>query len=130
MDVIADLLSQIKNAYMAHKDQVVTDWSKNRQSVAEVLSNEGYIGEVKVKKLKNNKKNMVINLKYDDQGRPVVTQIKRISKPGCRIYTSANKIPRSLGGVGITILSTSEGVMTGYQARKNNLGGEVICQVY
>ncbi len=130
MDTIADLLSQIKNAYMAHKDQVVTGWSKSRQALVEVLSKEGYVGEIEVKDLENNKKSLSIGLRYDDRGRPLVTQIKRVSKPGCRIYKSANNIPRCLGGVGTTILSTPKGVMTGFQARKKNLGGEIICQVY
>ena len=130
MDKIADLLSQIKNAGMAGKNEVKTSWSKMRQGLAEVLAEEGYLGEVTVEKDDKKRKVLVIKLRYDQKGRSVITDLKRVSKPGCRIYTAAHKIPVTLGGVGTTILSTPKGLMIGSEARKKNLGGEVICQIY
>lgn len=130
MDPIADLLSQIKNAYMARNEEVVISWSKFRQNLLEVLEKEGYVGKIKVEKDDKKRKQLFIGLIYDDKGRPVVTEIKRISKPGRRIYTTVDKIPVILDGLGTTIISTSQGLMTGSEARKNNLGGEIICQIY
>ncbi len=130
MDKIADLLSQIKNAGMVNKSEVKTSWSKMRQGLAELLAKEGYLDEVKVEKDDKKRKVLVIKLKYDKKGRSVITSLKRVSKPGCRIYTTADKIPVTLGGVGTTVLSTPKGLMTGSQAGKKNLGGEVICQIY
>ncbi len=130
MDPIADLLSQIKNAYMAGKKEIITPWSKMRQSLVKILVKEGFLDEVKVKKDDKKRKQLVIQMAYTDQGQPVVSQIKRVSKPGRRIYTTADKIPVVLGGLGTTILSTSKGLMTDSEAKKKNLGGEVICQIY
>lgn len=130
MDPIADLLSQIKNAYMAGKTEVVTPWSKIRQALVDILVKENYLDEAEVKKIDKVKKQLVIKLKYDNQDRPIVTSIERVSKPGCRVYASADKIPFSLGSVGTTIISTSKGLMTAEKARKKNLGGEVICKLY
>ncbi len=130
MDTVADLLSQIKNAYMARNQEVITPWSKFRQSLLEILEKAGYIGKVKIKKDDKKRKQLFIKLVYDDQGRPIVSQIKRVSRPGCRIYTTADKIPFVLNGLGTTVISTSQGLMTGSEARKKNLGGEIICQLY
>ncbi len=130
MDTIADLLSQIKNAYLAGKSEVRTGWSKMRRNLTEVIAQEGFIDEVKVKKDDKKRKQLVISLTYDDRGRPIVTSIKRVSKPGRRVYTTAEKIPFVLGGKGTVIISTSKGLMTGYEARKKNLGGEIICEIY
>lgn len=130
MDTIADLLSQIKNAYLAGKSEVRTGWSKMRRNLTEVIAQEGFIDEVKVKKDDKKRKQLVISLTYDDRGRPIITNIKRVSKPGRRVYTTAEKIPFVLGGKGTVIISTSKGLMTGYEARKKNLGGEIICEIY
>ena len=130
MDTVANFLSQIRNAYLANHQEVTTDWSKLRQALAELLVKQGYLKGVKTKKVDKTKKSLVIDLRYDNQDRPMVTKIKRVSKPGRRVYTTVDKIPVTLGGVGTTILSTSQGLMTGQKARKENLGGEIICQIY
>jgi len=130
MDKIADLLSQIKNAYMAKKVEVITDWSKVREDLLRVVDDLGFIEEFKVEKNDKKRKILKIKLRYDPKGRPVLTEVKRVSKPGCRIYTTAQKIPFVLGGLGSVIISTSKGIMTGKKAREKNLGGEIICKVY
>jgi len=130
MDTIADLLSQIKNAYMAQKLEVITGWSKMRESLLMVLASLGFIEEVKVEKNDKKRKILKVKLKYDSKGRPVLTEVKRVSKPGCRIYTTAQKIPYVLGGLGSVIISTSKGIMTGKEAKEKNLGGEIICKIY
>lgn len=130
MDTIADLLSQIKNAYMAGKMEVIAPWSKMRQRLSEILAEEGFIDQVKVEKNEKKQKQLILKLTYDHQGQPVVTQLRKVSTPGRRVYTTADKIPVILNGLGVTVLSTSQGLMTGSQARKKNLGGEVICKIY
>jgi small subunit ribosomal protein S8 len=130
MDTVANLLSQIQNAYLASHQQVETEWSKLRQALAELLAEEGYIKDVKVEEIDKTKKKLVINLRYDKEDRPMITKIKRVSKPGRRVYTTVDKIPVTLGGMGTTILSTSKGLMNGRKAKKENLGGEIICQIY
>ncbi len=130
MDTVANFLSQIRNAYSANHQKVEADWSKLRQALAELLVEEGYVEDVKVEKIDKTKKKLVINLRYDKENRPMVTKIKRVSKPGRRVYTTVDKIPVTLGGVGTTILSTSKGLMIGRKAKKENLGGEIICQIY
>ncbi len=130
MDTIGDFLSQIRNAYLVGKKKVEIPWSKAREALAKLLVTEGYLGRFKVEKIDKVKRKMILDLKYDQKMCPVITGIKRISKPGRRFYTVANKIPWLLEGVGITIISTSEGLMSDKKARKKNLGGEVICQIY
>ncbi len=130
MDTIANFLSQIRNAYLANHQELETDWSKMRESLAKLLVKEGYVKAVKVKKVGQVKRKLIIDLKYDQANRPMITKIKRVSKPGRRVYASVDKIPVTLGGMGTTILSTSQGLMTGEKAKKENLGGEIICQIY
>lgn len=130
MDTIANFLSQISNAYLANHQKVETGWSKLRQALAELLAEEGYVKDVKVEKVDKTKKKLVIDLRYDKENRPIITKIKRVSKPGRRVYTAVGKIPVTLGGIGTTILSTSKGLMIGEKAKKENLGGEIICQIY
>ncbi len=130
MDSIADFLIRIKNGYRAKKEQVSSPWSKMRETIARILAKHGYLAGVKVKKIDSAKKELVVKLKYDDQGQPALTEVKRISKPGRRIYAPADKIPYALGGAGITLVSTSQGIMIDREARKRNLGGEIIGQVW
>lgn len=130
MDPIADFLVRIKNGYLARKKQVESPWSKMREAVAHLLVKHGYLARVKVDKIDQVRKKIVVELKYNSEGRPAVTDVRRLSKPGRRLYTSADKIPYALGGVGITIVSTSRGIMTDREARKKNLGGEIIGQVW
>ena len=103
--------------------------SNFRKNILEILKSEGYIKDFFVSKSENNKVNLKITLKYYE-GDPVIKEIKRISKPGRRVYSRASSIPRVMNGLGIAILSTPKGVMSDVDARKNNIGGEVICKVF
>lgn len=126
-DSIADMLTRIRNATWVQKPEVVVPHSKLKESLANLLLAEGYISGVTV--LGTIKKFIHINLKYN-HGESVVNGIKRVSTPGQRIYLPAARIPRTSSGYGITIISTSAGLMTDRQARKAKVGGEVICQVW
>jgi small subunit ribosomal protein S8 len=127
-DPIADLIIRIKNALLARQTEVVVPHSKMKKAIAEILLKEGYVTEVQVRDDKPFP-NLVITLKYI--GRlPAVNDVKRLSKPGRRLYAPVTKLPRALGGYGITIVSTNQGVMTDAQARKANLGGELLCQIW
>lgn len=130
MDPIADLLTIIRNGYSAKKETVSANYSKLKHSLADTLRETGYISAVKIADKKEiAKKKLVITLRYIDDI-PAVTSIKRVSKPSVRIYAAAHKVPTSLSGTGVTILSTSKGLMTNKKARKEKLGGEIICKVY
>ena len=128
-DPIADMLTRIRNGLQARHAAVEMPASKIKSAIAEVLKDEGYIkgysqvGEGPTRKLK-------VDLRYVGKNEPVLTGIKRISKPGLRVYSPASDIPRVYGGLGIAIVSTSRGVMSGAQARKQGIGGEVICHVW
>ena len=126
-DSIADMLTRIRNAVRAKQVQTVVPYSKRKKSLADLLLATGYIGGVQV--VGEAKKLIQIQLKYKDDA-SVLTDLKRISKPGQRIYLSATRIPRTSSGYGITVVSTSQGLMTDAQARKAKVGGEVICQVW
>ena len=130
-DPIADLLTRIKNAYLADKKTVSVPYSKTKENLVKILVKKGFIEKIKIESLPRSKKLKIIKvaLKYQDK-KPVLTGVKRVSKPGVRIYVKRDKIPRVLGGLGIVILSTSQGLMTGEEARKKGLGGEVICKIW
>lgn len=128
-DPIADMLARIKNGYRATKKVVEVPWSKIKEKIAQILVKEGYLKNSKLKTQDSKWKILELELKYEGK-RPVLTDVKRISKPGVRIYAKVDKIPKVKQGVGITILSTSGGLMTDKEARKKKLGGEVICQVW
>lgn len=128
-DPIADMLTRIRNAYKAQKIEVILPHSKPKEAVAKVLKQYKFVGEVKVAK-EGQKKFLAINLVYDADEKPSVEHIKRISKPGRRVYIGAKDIRSPLGGYGITIMSTSKGVMSNLEAKKQNLGGEMICEVW
>lgn len=125
-DSISDLLIQIKNGYLAKKPVISIPYFKLGEDLAGVLSKRGYIGEVK-SDLKSKK--IIVTLLYKKK-RPALTGIKRVSKPGLRIYVSWNKIPKVLGGFGFSILSTSKGLMTNKEAKKSKIGGELLCQIW
>ncbi len=129
MDPLADLLTILRNGYLAHKAEVSAPYSKIKESVLKILKDNNYIEDFSVKKIDKVKKRFFIKLNYV-QDIPAITKIKRISRPSVRVYATAKKIPGSLSGTGITILSTSIGVLTDRQARKKGLGGEIICQVF
>lgn len=126
-DPVADMLTRIRNGQSAGKKMVTLPSSKLKVSIAAVLKNEGYINDFKIEVI-GNRKDMTIELKYY-KGLPVIENIQRISRPGLRIYKSKNELPKVLGGLGIAIVSTSNGVMTDRAARAMGHGGEVICTV-
>ena len=128
-DPIGDMFSRIRNAQMRSLDSIEIPSSNFRKNILEILKNEGYIKDYYIEKSENNKINLKINLKYYE-GDPVIKEIKRISKPGRRVYSRANSIPRVMNGLGFAILSTPKGVMTDSEARKNNVGGEIICRIF
>jgi small subunit ribosomal protein S8 len=126
-DTISDMLTRIRNAGSALLPNVAMPHSKMKESIARILKQEGYIADFDVDG--TTKKTLKLRLKY--QGKKLVIEdLKRVSRPGLRRYVGSNEIPRVLGGLGISVLSTSEGVMTGTQARKKNLGGELVCFVW
>ncbi len=127
-DPISDMLTRIRNALGASKQDLVMPYSKFKHSLAQVLLEEGFIAGVN--ELPGRIKMLQINLKYDQTGNPVISGVKRVSTPGQRIYMPVTKIPRTNGGFGITIVSTSKGLVTDKRARKDRIGGEVICQVW
>lgn len=128
-DPIADMLTRIRNGLSASKRQIAMPASKVKQAIAAVLKDEGYISDFAVETGDNNKSELVIALKYY-QGQPVIEEIDRISKPGRRVYKNAADIPLVRGGLGVAIVSTSKGIMTGKAARNAGTGGEVVCTVF
>ena len=129
VDPIGDMLTRIRNGQMRSLNKINIPFSTFRSKILEVLKKEGYIIDFGVDKNQENKKLIFVNLKYYE-GRPVIREIKRISKPGRRVYSRATSIPRVHSGLGVAILSTSKGVMSDSDAIKNNLGGEIICRVF
>ncbi|MGI9353823.1 MAG: 30S ribosomal protein S8 [Rhizobiaceae bacterium] len=128
-DPIGDMLTRIRNGLMRGKGKVSTPASKLRASVLDVLQNEGYIRGYSRTDYDNGKADIEIELKYYE-GAPVIREITRISKPGRRVYSSVSSLPRVANGLGISILSTPKGVMADHDARENNVGGEVLCQIF
>lgn len=129
-DPIADMLTRIRNASLAQKADLVLPYSKFKASLAALLTKQGFTGAVNELISGGNNKVLQINLKYTATGEPVIGGIKRVSKPGQRIYLPADKLPRTNSGYGVTVVSTSKGLMTDKEARKLKLGGEVVCQVW
>ena len=127
-DPIADMLTRIRNAVGARHDSVIVPASKTKIEIAKILKSEGYIADYSVEG--EVKKNIVVTLKYGKNKEKVINGIKRISKPGLRVYTEADKLPRVLNGLGIAIISTSQGIMTDKDARAKHIGGEVIAYVW
>lgn len=129
-DTIADMLTRIRNANSARHQTTEVPSTKMTRSIATVLKDEGFIGEFE-EVGEGIKKHLVISLKYKGKGkRPIITSLKRISKPGFRVYSNRKELPRVLGGIGIAIISTSSGIMTDREARRQGLGGEVLCYVW
>ncbi len=126
-DPIADMLTRIRNGQQARKVSVSMPAAKLKSSVAQVLQDEGYVSGFSTEVV-DGKPTLTVTLKYFD-GKPVIDKIKRISRPGLRQYSGANSIPEVLGGLGIAVVSTSHGVMTGKQASAQGFGGEIICTV-
>jgi small subunit ribosomal protein S8 len=128
-DPIADMLIRIKNAITVKNDKVDIPASRIKIEIAKILKEEGFIKSYKI--IKDKKQGVVrINLKYTPDGDPAITDLKRISKPGRRVYVGKEEIPRVLGGLGIAILTTSSGILTDKECRQRGIGGEVICYVW
>ena len=127
-DPIADMLTRIRNGHKIKAESVLMPSSQIKINIARVLVEEGYINGYQEEDGEHNKKNLLINLKYYE-GRPVIEKIERVSRPGLRIYKPTNELPKVMGGLGIFILSTSKGVMSDRQAKKQGQGGEILCVV-
>ena len=128
-DPIADMLTRVRNALIARHAKVDVPASRLKNELARILKEEGYILNYKLAE-EGPRKTIKIYLKYTPGNAPVISRLERVSKPGCRVYVSKDDIPRVLGGLGINILTTAKGVMTGASARKEGVGGEVLCQVW
>jgi small subunit ribosomal protein S8 len=124
IDPISDMLSRVRNAYGAYHKSVDIPASKMKQAIAGILKDQGYVTDYSVEE-----RNINIQLKYSD-GKPLVTGLRKVSKPGRRVYVGAGEIPSVQNGIGICILSTSRGVMEGAQARAENVGGELLCEIW
>jgi small subunit ribosomal protein S8 len=128
-DPIADMLTRIRNAVMVRHDSVLMPASKTKQAIAKVLKEDGFISDFEV--LKGKPSRMIkIKLKYTGKNEPVLARLERVSKPGLRVYVERKEIPRVAGGLGIAIISTSKGIMTGQQAWRQKTGGELLCYVW
>jgi len=128
-DPIGDMLARIKNAYLAKKKTVEIPYSKMKETIAQILVKHNFMADYQVNKQDKTKRVLILTLKYDKE-EPAISNIKRISKPSCRLYNRKEKLPYVLSGYGIGIVSTSQGIMTANEARKKGLGGEIICKVW
>lgn len=130
-DPIADMLTRVRNANIAKHDDVSMPSSKLKEALAELLKSEGYIQDFKTAERDDKPgKILSIDMKYSPDRERTITGIKRVSKPGLRVYKKSDEIPRVLGGLGVAVLSTSQGLMTDRDARRRNVGGEVLCYVW
>lgn len=128
-DPIADMLTRVRNALIARHPKVDVPASRLKNEIARILKDEGYILNFKLTE-EGAKKYIRLYLKYTPGNLPVISRIERVSRPGCRVYAGSKDIPRILGGLGINIVTTPKGVMTGNTARKEGVGGEVLCQIW
>jgi small subunit ribosomal protein S8 len=128
-DPIADMLTRVRNAVQGKHQKVDMPASRLKVEIARILKEEGFIAHFKTSE-EEGKNFLTLFLKYGPKGEKVISNIERISRPGCRVYVSKSEIPKVLGGLGINILTTSHGVMTGKQARKQGFGGELLCSVF
>ena len=128
-DPVADLLTRIRNAVSARQQKLDVPASKLKMEIARILKEEGYISNFKATE-ENGRKVLRVYLKYGSNNDAAITNLARVSRPGCRVYVGHTDIPRVLGGLGINILTTPKGVMTGRQARKSGIGGEILCEVW
>jgi small subunit ribosomal protein S8 len=129
-DPIADFLTRIRNASTAEKRYVDIEWSKMKERLAEILKKQGFIENFLIKKDNDKRGQMRIFLKYSASRKPVISGLKRISKPGLRRYVKHEEIPKFYGGFGLAIVSTSQGVMAGLEASQKKIGGELLCMIW
>lgn len=128
-DPIADMLTRVRNALAANKDTVEVPSSNMKKAIADILLAEGYVSEVKLVKDDYNGK-IVLTLKYVGKKKPVINGLKRVSRPGLRVYSDVETMPKVMDGLGIAVLSTNKGIMTDKQAKAQNVGGEVLCYIW
>jgi len=128
-DPIADMLTRVRNAARVRHDSVMAPSSKIKIAIAKILKDEGFIADYEVVKGKPQRM-LKIHLRYDDKGVPLLNGLERVSKPGLKVYIQRREVPRVYGGLGIAVISTSKGIMTGQQARRQGIGGEVLCNVW
>ena len=128
-DPVADFLTMIRNAHMASHLELTAPASKMKLNIAKILKEEGYIKNYKFFE-ENNRQVLTITLKYDEEGKPAIRRLERISKPGRRVYRNVNDIPDILNGLGVCIVSTSKGVISGQKAKEMGVGGELVCRVW
>ncbi len=128
-DPIADMLTRIRNAMAARHPKVDVPASRLKMDIARILKEEGYIANYKLAE-EGGKRTIKVYLKYASDSNPVISRLERVSRPGCRVYVGRKEIPRVLGGLGINILTTPRGVMTGRRAHREGVGGEVLCRVW
>jgi small subunit ribosomal protein S8 len=129
-DPIADMLTRIRNGIQARHDRVELPASKLKVEIARILKSEGFIRNYRLTGEEKTQSTLRIDLKYSEDGEPVIHGIERVSRPGRRVYRNKQEIPRVLGGLGLAIVSTSRGVLSGHDAVKNGIGGEILCQVW
>jgi len=129
-DSISDMLTRVRNALQARHQRAEMPSSNVRVEIAKILKEEGYIENFKVVEDQPSRRRLVLQLRYGPEGENVLSGLERVSKPSCRVYVGKDDIPVVLGGIGVAILSTSRGIMTGEQARQRSLGGEVLCRVW
>ncbi len=129
VDPVGDMITRIRNAQLRTLSSVKIPASKFRAGILDILKKEGYISDYKLLNDQKNKNLILVDLKYDN-GTPVIKEIKRVSKPGRRIYAKANSIPSIQNGLGVAIVSTSKGIMSDNEAKNQNVGGEIICKVF
>lgn len=128
-DPIADMLTRIRNAYAAKHQKVDVPISNIKVEIARILKEEGFINNYKMIG-EGSRRNIRVYLRYGTKGEQVMSKIERVSKPGCRVYVGSGSIPSVLGGLGVNILSTSRGLMTDRRARREKIGGEILCRIY
>ena len=129
-DPVADFLTRIRNGLKAQHRYVDINWSKMKQSLADILKNEGFIENYLVKKEANDRGTIRVFLRYGAHRQPAIKGLKRLSKPGLRKYVKHNEIPKFFGGLGVSILSTSSGVLSGNEAQNKKVGGELLCLIW
>ncbi len=128
-DPIADMLTRLRNAARAHKTEFVVPYSKLKSEIARILEKEGYIAGFELERTQKGRPNLKIRNKFVNKA-SAIAGLRRVSKPGLRRYVQADKVPRVLGGMGIAVLSTSRGVLTGHEARRQNVGGELLAYIW
>jgi small subunit ribosomal protein S8 len=128
-DPISDMLTRIRNAGMARHAQTACASSRQKLAIARVLEAEGFLGAVRVEPL-DGRAQLVMTVRYDEDGNPLIDGIKRVSKPGRRVYVSVDDIPKVRNGLGISVISTSKGILSDRNARESSVGGEVVCEVW